>query len=98
MLKWAVAEKFRDFFYSSKFHVITDSFPLTYLVTSAKMSPTDHRWLSLLAMFDFDILNCCGKANGDAERLSRIPVTGEGGNEDSPTGEEYVKPFSDGEQ
>lgn len=37
-LKWAVAEKFRDYLYGSKFQVITDSNPLTYLVTSAKLS------------------------------------------------------------
>ena len=42
-LKWAVAEKFRDYLYGSRFHVITDSNPLTYLVTSAKVSPPDHR-------------------------------------------------------
>ena len=46
-LKWAVAEKFRDYLYGSRFHVVTDSNPLTYLVTSAKLSPTDHHWLSL---------------------------------------------------
>ena len=41
--------------YGYKFHVVTDSNPLTYLVTSAKLSATDHRWLSGLAAFDFTI-------------------------------------------
>ncbi|KAL9978417.1 hypothetical protein ACROYT_G015930 [Oculina patagonica] len=37
------------------------------------MSPTDHRWLSSLAVFDFDISYYCCKANRDANRLSRQP-------------------------
>ena len=94
-LKWAATEKFRDYLYGSKFHVVTDSNPLTYLVISAKLSPTDYRWLSSLVAFDFDISYRCGKANGDADGLSRIPVTDEEGNQDSPTDEEYVKPFLD---
>ena len=63
-LKWAIAEKFQDYLYGSRFYVITDSNPLTYLVTSAKLSPTDHRWLSSLAVFDFKMSYRCGKANG----------------------------------
>lgn len=94
-LKWAISEKFRDYLYGSKFHVFTDSNPLTYLVTSAKLSPTDHRWLSSLAVFDFDISYRCGKANGDADGLSRIPVGGEEGDQDSLSDDQYVRPFLD---
>ena len=54
-LKWAVAEKFRDYLYGFRFHVITDSNHLTYLVTSAKLSPADHRSLPSLVVFDFEI-------------------------------------------
>ena len=43
----------------------TDSNRLTYLVTSANLSPTDHRWLSSLAVFDFEISYRRGEANGD---------------------------------
>lgn len=94
-LKWAVSEKFRDYLYGFKFHVLTDSNPLTYLVTSAKLSPTDHRWLSSLAVFDFEISYRRGKANGDADGLSRIPVSGEEGQQDSLSDEQYVRPFLD---
>ena len=94
-LKWAVAEKFRDYLYGSRFHVITDSNPLTYLVTSAKLSPTDHRWLSSLAVFDFEISYRCGRANGDADGLSRIPISDEEGNRDVVSDEQYVRPFLD---
>ena len=94
-LKWAVAEKFRDYLYGSRFHVITDSNPLTYLVTSAKLSPIDHRWLSSLAVFDFEISYRCGKANGDADGLSCIPVSDGEGNRDVLSDEQYLRPFLD---
>ena len=75
--------------------MITDSNPLTYLVSSAKLSPTDHRWLSSLAVFDFKISYRCGKANGDANGLSQIPVSGGEGNWDVWSDEQYVRPFLD---
>ena len=74
-LKWAVTEKFRTYLYmyGRKFHVLTDSNPLTYLVTSAKLSATDYRWLSSLASFDFSISHQAGKVHSDADGLSRMP-------------------------
>ena len=75
--------------------MITDSNPLTYLVTSSKLSPTDHRWLSSLAVFHFEISYRCGKANGDADGLSRIPVNGGDGSQDVLSDEHYVRPFLD---
>ena len=41
----------------------TDSNPLMYLVTSAKLSATDHRWLPSLAAFDFSITYRAGKVH-----------------------------------
>ena len=52
-----------------KCHVVTDSNPLTYLITSAELSPTDPRWLTSLAPFDFTITYRRGKENGDADGL-----------------------------
>ena len=55
-LKWAVIEKFRDYlFYASSFTVYTDNNPLTYILSSAKLSAVGHRWVAELADFNFDI-------------------------------------------
>ena len=72
-LKWAVAEKFKEYLYGHKCHLITDSNPLTYLLSSAKLSATDHRWLALLLTYDITISYRKGQLNRDADGLSRIP-------------------------
>lgn len=72
-LKWAVTEKFNDYLYGSDFTVVTDSNPLTYLLTSAKLDATSYRWLSALSTFNFKIIYRAGKLNADADGLSRRP-------------------------
>ena len=54
-LKWAVTEKFRDYLQMKHFTVLTDSNPLAYVLTSAKLDATGQRWASALGQFDFDI-------------------------------------------
>ena len=52
-LKWAVTEKFRDYlFYAPSFTVFTDNSPLTYILSSAKLSTVGHRWVAELADFN----------------------------------------------
>ena len=41
-LKWAATEKFADYLYGSKFSVVTDNNPLTYVLTTAKLDATGH--------------------------------------------------------
>ena len=48
-LKWSVTDKFRDYLYGSSFKVVTDNNPLTYVLTSAKVDATGHRWLAELS-------------------------------------------------
>lgn len=72
-LKWAVTEKFCDYLYGSSFKVITDSNPLTYVLTSAKLDATSYRWLSSLSTFSFTLQYRPGKCNLDADALSRRP-------------------------
>ncbi|KAL1268995.1 hypothetical protein QQF64_031284 [Cirrhinus molitorella] len=65
--------KFSDYLYGGEFTVITDSNPLTYILTSAKLDATSYRWLSSLSMFNFKIQYRAGKRNLDADGLLRRP-------------------------
>lgn len=70
-LKWAVVDKFHDYLYGAKFTVRTDNNPLTYVLTTTKLSATGHRWLANLMTYDFDIKYKPGKENVNADWLSR---------------------------
>lgn len=72
-LKWAVTEKFNDYLYGTDFTIMTDSNPLTYLLTSAKLDVASYRWLSALSTYSFKIIYRAGKLNADADSLSRRP-------------------------
>lgn len=80
-LKWAVVDKYHDYLYGAKFVVRTDNNPLTYVLTTAKLNATGHRWLASLASYEFDIQYRPGKANVDADLLSR--------NQEPDTAEEW---------
>ena len=54
-LKWSVVDKFHDYLYGAQFTVRTDNNPLTYVLTSARLNATGHRWLAALATYDFTI-------------------------------------------
>ncbi|XP_067309059.1 uncharacterized protein [Pseudorasbora parva] len=72
-LKWAVSEKFREYLLGVKFVVFTDNNPLSYLQT-AKLAAVEQRWVSQLALFDFELKYRPGTANRNADALSRLPV------------------------
>ena len=72
-LKWAVTDKFHDYLYGNTFTVCTDNNPLTYVLSSAKLDATGHRWLASLGTYNFQLKYKSGKANGDADGLSRKP-------------------------
>lgn len=72
-LKWSIVDKFHDYLYGNSFTVVTDNNPLTYVLTSAKLDATSHRWLAALSAFDFHIKYRAGKAHQDADALSRWP-------------------------
>ena len=71
-MKWSITEKFHDYLYGARFSVLTDNNPLTYVLTSAKLDATGHRWLAALAAYQFDIKYRAGKLNTDADALSRL--------------------------
>lgn len=61
-------------YYAPSFIVYTDNNPLTYVLTTAKLNATTHRWIAELADFKFSIKYRPGKVNGDADGLSRMPL------------------------
>ena len=71
-LKWSVCEKFKDYLLGSKFTVFTDNNPLVYVKTS-KLGAAQIRWLSELALYDFNIMYHTGHSNLIADALSRRP-------------------------
>lgn len=74
-LKWAVVDKFHDYLYGNTFTVLTDNNPLTYVLSSATLDATGHRWLAALGTYDFDIKYRPGIHNKDADALSRMPMS-----------------------
>ena len=52
--------------------MFTDSNPLTYILTTAKLDATGHRWVAALSNYTFSISYKPGKNNKDADALSRI--------------------------
>ncbi|XP_061127111.1 uncharacterized protein LOC133147011 [Syngnathus typhle] len=74
-LKWAVVDKFHDYLYGAQFTVRTDNNPLTYILTTAKLNATGHRWLSALSTYKFTLQYRPGRNNIDADSLSRNPVS-----------------------
>ena len=75
-LRWAVCHKFHDYLYGCKFHVLTDNNPLTYVLTTARLDATGHRWLAALSAYDFHITYMAAQHNADADGLSRRPHEG----------------------
>ena len=87
-LKWSVCEKFRDYLIGSKFTVLTDNNPLTYVRTS-RLGTSQIRWLSDLTLFDFDIKYSAGKTNQVADVLSQRPANPNSTSESSDDEEEW---------
>ncbi|KAK3516859.1 hypothetical protein QTP70_027085 [Hemibagrus guttatus] len=74
-LKWAVCERFREYlYYPPSFVVYTDNNPLTYVLTTAKLNATTHRWIAELADYNFTIKYRPGHIHRDADVLSRMPL------------------------
>ena len=88
MLKWVVTEKFREYLLGSRFTAYTDNNPLAYIKKS-KLGVAQIRWLSELALFDFDIKYRTGKSNQAADALSCLPKSSVDKSSDRGSEEEY---------
>jgi hypothetical protein len=47
--------------------------PLTYILTSAKLDVTGHRWIDALTSYNFNSMYIPGSSNAYADGLSRLP-------------------------
>ena len=52
-LKWAIMDQFHEYLYGGKFDVYTNSNPLTYILSSAKLDAWRQRWVASLVNYDF---------------------------------------------
>lgn len=84
-LKWAMAEKFREYLLGHRCIVRTDNNPLSHLLT-AKLGATEQRWAAELAAFDFEVQYRSGRSNQNADALSRLPSVGQPVEESSQSG------------
>ena len=50
----------------------TDNNPLTYVLTTAKLDATGHRWVAALSNYTFSIIYKPAKGHKDADALSHI--------------------------
>ena len=72
-LKWAVCDKFHDYLYGNKFTVRTFNYQLIYVLASAKLDATGHRWLAALSEDNFSLVYRAGRKNNDTDALNRLP-------------------------
>ena len=71
-LKWTITHKFYEYLYWAEFQVFTDNNHLTYVLTTAKLDATGHRWVAALSNYAFNILYKPGKTNRAVDALSSI--------------------------
>ena len=67
-----MTDRFHEYLYGATFEVYTDNNPLTYILTTAKLDATGHRWVASLGPYNFSLHYKPGKLNSDADALSRI--------------------------
>ena len=65
-------DKFHEYLYGAEFQVFTDNNPLTYILSTAKLDATGHRWVAALSNSSFSISYKPGRNNTDTDALSRI--------------------------
>ena len=83
-----MCKKFKDYLIGSKFTVLTDNNPLTYICTS-HLGAAQICWLSDLTLFDFEIKYRAGKSNQAADALSQWPVNPKSSSESSDDDKEW---------
>ena len=67
-----ITDKFHEYLYGSQFQVYTDNNPLTYVLTTANLDATGHRWVAALSNYTYSIIYKPGMGHKDADALFRI--------------------------
>jgi hypothetical protein len=65
--------KYHDYLYGKTFTVLTENNPLTYILISANLDATGHRWIDALTSYNFNSMYIPGSSNAYADGLSRLP-------------------------
>ena len=73
-LKWSVTEHFKEYLAYMPFVVRMDNNLLTYIFTTLNLDVTGHRWVSMLASFEFALEYQKGVDNGVDDTLSQVPI------------------------
>ena len=73
-LKWNFTEHFKEYLTYVLFVVWTDNNPLMYVLTTPNLNATGHRWVGVLASFEFNLEYQKGADNGAADALSWVPI------------------------
>jgi hypothetical protein len=47
-----ICDKFKNYLFGNTFRVLTDNNPLTYVLTTANLDATGHRWLAAVGAFN----------------------------------------------
>ena len=68
-------EHFKEYLVYAQFVVRTDNNPLTYVMTMPNLDAMAHRWVGMLAAFQFKLEYQKGTNNGAADTLSRVPIS-----------------------
>ena len=74
-LKWSITEHFKEYLAYSPFVVQTDNNRLTYVLTTPNLDATGHRWVGVLASFQFKLEYQKGTDNGAVDALSQVPIS-----------------------
>ena len=74
-LKWSMMEHFKEYLAYAPFVVQTDNNPLTYVLMMPNLDATGHRWVGMLALFQFKLEYQKGTDNGAADALSWVPIS-----------------------
>ena len=74
-LKWSVTEHFKEYLAYVPFVVQTDNNPLTYVMMMPNLDAMGHRWVGMLASFQFELEYQKGTDNGAADTLGQVPIS-----------------------